>query len=145
MAPSREAQMPQIPDQTATVAQVRARFPTPLGAQHGVCLIEIAVAIKQGAGLLKKDFGTFVTLPDGTKVAQDIICFSDGQHFDVLVDAENQALPAFQDKGFVDSSRFHPVGPAAQTPSPLATDDLRAVLMRMERKLDRLLAMFPGA
>ena len=132
--------MPQIADQTGVVAQVRAGFPTPLGAQHGTCLIQIALAIKQGAGLLKKDAGSFVTLPDGTRVAQDIICFPDGQHFDVLVDAENAALPSFQDKGFIDPTRFHQVGPP-----PIPRPDIEERLESIEGKLDRLLAQFPGA
>jgi hypothetical protein len=134
--------MPQIPDQSAVVAQVRARFPTPLGAQHAACLVAIATAIKQEAGLLKKDVGTFVTLPDGVRVAQDIICFPDGQHFDVLVDAEGAAQPAWQDKGFVDASRYHPVGPP---PPPPPADDVLALLQTIDRKLDRLLAKFPDA
>ena len=132
--------MPQIADQTGVVAQVRAGFPTPLGAQHGACLVQIAMAIKQGAGLLKKDAGTFVTLPDGTRVAQDIICFPDGQHFDVLIDAEGAAQPAFQDKGFIDPTRFHPVAPPPPPPPDIA-DRLESI----ERKLDRLLAKFPDA
>ena len=132
--------MPQIADQAGVVAQVRAGFPTPLGAQHGLCLIQIAAAIKQGAGLLKKDAGSFVTLPDGTRVAQDIICFPDGQHFDVLVDAEGEAKPSWQDKGFIDPTRFHPVGP----PPPPALD-IAERLDNIERKLDQLLAKFPDA
>lgn len=132
--------MPQIADQAGVVAQVRAGFPTPLGDQHGTCLIQIATAIKQGAGLLKKDAGTFVTLPDGTRVAQDIICFSDGQHFDVLVDAEGTARPSWQDKGFVDPTRFHPIAPP-----PPQVPDISERLASIEQKLDRLLAKFPDA
>ena len=80
--------MPDIPNQSATVARVRAKYPTPLGSQHAACLLELAREIGLGAGLLKKDGGTNILLPDGTRVAQDIIVFPNGDGYDCLGSGE---------------------------------------------------------
>lgn len=109
--------MPDIPDQSATVARVRAQYPTPLGRTHADCLIAIATAIGRGAGLLRKDSGTNIQLPDGTRVSQDIICFPDGHHFDCLGDAEGAARPDWQDKGIVEPERYYAVT-SAPGPDP---------------------------
>jgi hypothetical protein len=109
--------VPEIPDQTPIVTAVRARYPTPLGDQHPACLIAIAQAIGHGAGLLRKDAGTHVVLPNGTRVAQDIICFRDGAHYDVLGDAENAAAPGWSFVGSIDPARYVDVS-AAPTPTP---------------------------
>lgn len=87
--------MPELPDQTPVVATVRANYPTPLGETHGACLIAIAQAIGHGAGLLLKDTGTHIVLPNGVKVSQDIICFPDGSIYDCLSDAEGAASPSW--------------------------------------------------
>lgn len=108
----------EIPDQTHVVAAVRATYPTPLGAQHGACLIEIARAIGQGAGLLRKDSGTHIVLPDGTRVSQDIICFPDGDIYDCLGDAEGEARPTWsRANGGPLPSRYYRVS-AEPEPSP---------------------------
>jgi hypothetical protein len=106
-------------DQTAVVTRVRAPYPTPLGAQHAACLVAIAQAIGQDAGLLAKEWDTYVVLPSGVAVAQDIIAFPSGQIFDCLTDAEGAAPPSWSDAGLVDASRY--VAVAAAQP-PVETD-----------------------
>ena len=107
--------MADIPEQIAVVAHVRSAYPTPLGDTHGYFLLELARQIgkglRQSVGLLKKDSGTRIVLPDGTTVAQDIICFPNGRIFDCLRDGENSAIPAWGEaKGSpVDLDRYYPV------------------------------------
>lgn len=110
----------------AIVEAVRVKYPTPLGAQHGAFLIDLARTLGGGAGLLFKDWGAFVELPDGRKVAQDIICYrvlGGATHFDVLVDGEGAAEPTWQDKGPVEPARYVDVGaapvPVPQPPAPV--------------------------
>jgi hypothetical protein len=93
-----------IPDQSGTVAAVRAKYPTPLGDSHAACLLELARAIGQGAGLLRKDTGTNILLPDGTRVAQDIIVFQNGDGYDCLGSGETLATPQWG--GPVEGSPF---------------------------------------
>lgn len=115
------------------VEAVRERYPTPLGERHGAFLIELARTLGGGAGLLAKDWGTFVRLPDGRGVAQDIIVYRDldgATHYDVLADGEGQARPAWQFAGPVDPARYVDVGavpipqpepePPAPVPAPVA-------------------------
>jgi hypothetical protein len=104
------------------VERVRVKYPTPLGERHGAFLIELARTLGGGAGLLAKDWGTFVELPDGRKVAQDIICYRvpDGAvHYDCLKDGEGVAEAVWQDKGPIDPARYVDVG-AAPIPVPPA-------------------------
>lgn len=117
-----------IPNCLSSVTRARAGFLTPLGVQHASCLIAIVQAIKADhpevdPGLLRKDSGTRITMPDGTEVAQDIICFPDGHHFDCLHDGENAASPTWQDKGFVDADRYYRVPGSAPPPPPPPSDD----------------------
>ena len=114
--------MPQIPNQSATVARVRAKYPTPLGDSHAACLLELAREIGQGAGLLRKDSGTNILLPDGTRVAQDIIVFPDGDGFDCLGSGETTADPQWG--GPVEgspfpSSRYYKVSAPQPDPGPV--------------------------
>ena len=114
--------MPQIPDQSATVARVRGKYPTPLGDSHAACLLELARTIGQGAGLLKKDAGTNILLPDGTRVAQDIIVFPNGDGYDCLGSGETAATPQWG--GPVEgspfpSSRYYKVGDPMPDPGPV--------------------------
>jgi hypothetical protein len=89
-----------VANQLATVERVRAKYPTPLGAQHPAFLIELAKAT--GAKLLRKDNGTHVTLPNGVNVSQDILGFGDGAEcYDVLGDGENAATPGWGAKGAI--------------------------------------------
>lgn len=113
--------------QQSVVAAVRGKYPTPLGAQHGAFLIEVACAT--GKGLLRKDWGTFIRLADGTGVAQDILVEPDrsGRHLDILGDGENRAIPNWDlvtDEAtgaplLVDPARFYaPACGAPSTPHP---------------------------
>lgn len=102
------------------VEAVRVKYPTPLGAEHGACLIAIAQALGGGAGLLLKDYGTHVTLPNGVKVSQDIICYPNGRIFDCLADGEGAAVPAWSEahgSPISDLSRYYAVS-AAPPPVP---------------------------
>jgi len=101
------------------VARVREKYPTPLGAEHGKCLLEIASALGNGAGLYKKDYGTFVVLPDGTKVSQDIICYPDGRGYDCLIGGEAEAKPGWGGPYELDKTRYYAVG----APPPPDTGD----------------------
>jgi hypothetical protein len=133
-----------IPDQSAVVARVREKYPTPLGDQHAACLLELARTIGQGAGLLRKDSGTNILLPDGVRVAQDIIVFPNGDGYDCLGSGETLATPQWG--GPVEgspfpSSRYYAVSAAAPEPSPIPgpiPPTSGTQLDRIEAKLDRL-------
>lgn len=107
------------------VERVRVKYPTPLGPTHAACLIEIAQTLGGGAGLLRKDGGTNITLPDGVKVAQDIICYPNGRIFDCLGDGEGAAVPTWAEAegSPVPTARYYavshaPVPPVPQPPAP---------------------------
>lgn len=116
--------------QQSTVAAIRNRYPTPLGARHGAFLLEVACAT--GKGLLRKDGGTNILLADGTRVAQDIVMERDGRHYDILGDGEGAAVPHWElvtEPPTVDPSRYYapPCGapapnPEPRTPNPAAPD-----------------------
>lgn len=109
----------------AIVEAVRVKYPTPLGAEHGAFLIDLARTLGGGAGLLAKDWGTFVRLPDGRGVAQDIVCYRVGEgatHFDVLADGEGVAEPRWHEVGPIDPARYVDVGGAPQ-PEPVPVPD----------------------
>ena len=126
--------------QLSVVEQVRAKYGTPLGASHGAFLIEVACAT--GKGLLRKDWGTFVRLPDGTGVSQDILVEPDrsGRHIDILGDGENRAVPAWSlvvneqthEPLLVDPARFYQptcgVTPPPPPPPPPGPDPRIAAL-----------------
>lgn len=127
------------------VARVRAQYPTPLGLSHAACLIDIATALGNGAGLLRKDGGTHIVLPDGTNVSQDIVMYPDGRIFDVLGDAEGEARPTWQDKGTLDPARYYRVGsstpPPPQPPEPPPSHEL--TLEQRVSRLEAWLRSFP--
>src|SRR5689334_19409574 len=105
------------------VQTVRAKYPTPLGAQHALFLLEVAGAL--GLGLLKKSGGSFIVLPDGTKVSQDCVMERSGVHFDILSDGEGVAEPRF-DKllnpdgtpFLTDPNNYYAVASVPVTPPP---------------------------
>ena len=85
--------------QQSVVEKYRNLYPTPLGAANAVQLLK-DVAIEVKGGILKK--------PDGHNClgyACDIICFADGNHVDVLVDAEGSAFPTWRVIGKIDPTR----------------------------------------
>lgn len=133
-----------VPNQLSTVQAVRANYPTPLGAQHGAFLIEVARAT--GGKLLRKDAGSHVTLPSGQNVSQDILVFSNGQEcFDILSDAEGAAVPSWQDKGVIpgeyidvsDQPTPNPNPDPNPDPQPPDTELVKRV-ESLERRLQRL-------
>lgn len=143
--------MPDIPDQSSTVAAVRAKYPTPLGPTHAACLLEIARTIGQGAGLLRKDSGSNILLPDGTRVAQDIIVFKDGQGFDCLGSGETLATPQWSgpiDGSPFPASRYYKVSAGTpeepgepEDPEPIPAG-VMALLLEMRADLKALRAHF---
>lgn len=105
--------------QQGVVASVRGKYPTPLGTQHGAFLVEVACAT--GKGLLRKDWGTFVRLADGTGVAQDILMERNGVHYDILGDGEGRAIPNWDqvtDPPSVDPARYYAPSCGAAPPPP---------------------------
>lgn len=134
--------MPEIPDQRDVVARVRAQFPTPLGEMHADCLIAIVRTIGQGAGLLRKESGTFIDAGEFGRVAQDIICFPDGRIYDCLGDAEGAATPGWSEANGspVDTERYVPVSDAPDPdPDPPddeePSDDVQRLILAELRKL----------
>jgi hypothetical protein len=108
-------------DQTAAIAAIRAKYPTPLAATHPAFLIEVAKAL--GVLLFKKDGGSHVTLPNGVNVSQDIIVYPDREGFDILGDGEGAAIPSWSPKGqmvgdLVDVSGLTPSNGGGSTPVP---------------------------
>lgn len=131
------------------VAAVRAKYPTPLGGQHGFFLLDVAGHL--GLGLLRKEGGTVVTLPDGTNVSQDTVINRSGDAWDILVDGENTAKPVWNSSQHIDdASRYYAVsGAQSQPPAPPAPpqspallesfmNDVRSSLGRVEAALDEL-------
>ena len=109
--------------QLDTVKSVRARYPTPLGNQHAAFLIDIACTT--GKGLLRKDWGTFVRLPDGTGVSQDILMERNGLHYDILGDGEGAAVPRFDlvtEPPHVDPTRYYAPSCGAPPAPPTIPD-----------------------
>lgn len=137
------------------VKQVRSKYPTPLGAAHGQFLMEVASAT--GKGLVRKDWGTFVRLPDGTGVSQDCVMDITGRHWDILVDGENSAGPAWElvvdsnsgqplvleQKRYYDVPAVAPEPPLVPLPDPepvppAADPASEARLRALEESFDRL-------
>lgn len=98
------------------VANIRNKYPTPLGILHADFLLDVARTL--GLGLLRKDWGTFIRLPDGTGVAQDIVMAPDGRSWDILQDGEGSATPLFNPSDVQDLKRFYPVQPAGPQANP---------------------------
>lgn len=138
----------QQPATKKTVSDIRVKYPTPLGATHGQFLIEVACAT--GKGLLKKDWGTFVRLPNGVGVAQDIMAEPNGIHYDILGDGENSAIPNWDlvvkegtdEPLLVDTNRYYlpnctglPEVPAPPTPDNTELDQLKTRIAALEAEL----------
>lgn len=133
------------------VQSVRAKYPTPLGAQHAAFLLEVAAALN--LGLLKKSGGTFIVLPDGTKVSQDCVMERNGVHYDILFDGENKAEPRFDrvniegtDQPFLtDPNNYYAVA-ASPTPQPTPEPptDLKPIIAELA-SLNRSIAVLNAA
>jgi hypothetical protein len=122
------------------VQQTRAKYPTPLGASHPAFLLDLITALGPAYGLLRKDGGTHIVLPDGTRVSQDVISDRAGIQTDVLADGEGQAVPTWigVDPGHYtpDPSRFYRpaviVDPPQPEPEPPTSSDLEARVAALE-------------
>ena len=135
-----------IPNQLATVQAIRAKYPTPLGDQHGAFLMEVAKAC--GGKLFRKDAGDHTTLPNGVNVSLDILIIETPQGpwwVDILGDAEVNAVPAWdahpdagQPEKFVDVSGIGapsqppPQQPPPSNPPPAPSVDLSVILARLD-------------
>lgn len=97
------------------VASIRAKYPTPLGAEHPTFLLEVARALR--LGLVIKNQGTRITLPDGTTVSQDVVMNAAGTAWDILADGEGAATPVFNAIEPIDPTRYYPVQAQAM-PAP---------------------------
>ena len=134
----KEAPVPAYQDNpTERLKALRAAFPTPLGPTHAEFLIAACKVVGGGAGLLKKESGTFVTLPDGRKVSQDWIVFPDGFGTDFLSDGEGSAVPSWGVLQEYDKSRYVDVaGIKVEEPSKPPTKeevDLGPILGRLTK------------
>ena len=144
------------------VAEVRAKYPTPLAFFHATFLLDVARAL--GKGLVHKPNGTHIQLPDGTFVSQDVVMDRSGAAWDILVDGDGVASPAFNGIAPIDPSRYvavaaqppveppvppvEPPQPPAQcvcdlTPVLEAIAAVRDVLRRVEDDLDTLVERKP--
>ena len=117
------------------VAQVRSRYPTPLGAQHLAFLVDVARTL--GLGLLKKTTGSHIPHPTAGGVSQDVVMRQDGAAWDILIDAEADARPAFNVIGLLDPQRYVAVDGAQPDPDP-PSGDLEARIEALERDLSHL-------
>lgn len=94
----------------------------------------------EGWGVLAKGYGTNCPSPVGPIACDILVHAPSGQHFDVLEDAENLAIPQWGNKGPIDMSRFlAPVdpgqtAPGATVPPPTTTGgaDIGPLLARVE-------------
>jgi hypothetical protein len=126
--------------QIELLKELRGTFPTPLGDKHGEFLLKAASVV--GWGLLRKPSGTNVALPDGTRVASDILMEPSGHIVDFLVDGTGAAEVVWQDKGeVVESSRFYAAqAPAAPPETPaVPSPDLAARVGALEDILKQLI------
>jgi len=103
------------------VEQVRAEYPatnlTP--AQLGEIVNEVARRAGEPWGTLDKPSGTNCPLPvSGRRVACDVVFNREtGRHYDILVASEETAIPAWQDNGPAELSRW--IAPETPAGEPL--------------------------
>ena len=108
-----------------TVAQVRGKYgEKPSLDECGAICNEVAwIHRAEGFGVSRKESGTRAVRHDGTNIAVDVIMKTDGDAWDILVGAGEQAAPAFYPLGKItDPARgfVAPIAPkdAPPTPSP---------------------------
>lgn len=85
-----------------TVERIRSEYPTPMSAEQKAQMLN-RVAFEhraEGWGLLKKSGGSRCPAPQGFDIACDILVYAPtAWHFDVLIDQDGAATPAWIDKG----------------------------------------------
>lgn len=156
VVPPKEPTVPTFPfpagyDPLPRLKAVRATFPTPLGSQHARFLIAACAAVGYGAGLLKKDGGTHITLPNGVNVSQDWMVFQNGSGCDFLSDGEGAAGVGWGDaqanpgtwvdvSGLVD---VPPVDPPIDPPKPPDTtsEAIKAIMAILVAQDERIKAI----
>jgi hypothetical protein len=126
----------------AIVTAVRQRYPTPLGAQHLAFLN--AVGVELGLGLVQKTSGTFIPHPTAGGVSQDVLMSRDGAAWDILIDAEGAATPAWNSVAPIEPSRYvtaegnpaPPIPPDPPVPQPCDLSEVLAKLDTLQRSVD---------
>ena len=84
------------------VTRIREQYPTPLGNRHWAFLNQVARALQ--LGLCAKESGANVN-----GVSLDVVMARTGEAWDILMDAEGEARPAWRSIGSVDVNRYrHP-------------------------------------
>ena len=133
----------QLPDAVfATLQQVRAKYPTPLGDKGAELLNEVAwIHRADGFGLERKDGGNNCGCPGiSVRMGCDILRTQD-LGWDVLSDAEGVAEPQQSESGPADPARFvAPVNPSGQPeppppPPPPPTSALEERVLELEKRL----------
>jgi len=117
----------------AAVAQAKAELQAEGADLSGPCgaftiTRRAAEVIGPPAGLLWKP-------PPGNQCesyAVDIVCYPDGHIWDCLIDGGGANTPAWQDKGFVEASRYRPVTLVPEPPDPPQPPTTDAVLARLD-------------
>lgn len=109
------------------VAKHRAKFPTPLGKANTALLLR-AVAAEVKGGVYIKTSGN-----NCEGISCDIICFSDGRGFDVLVDSEGQAIPAWNPVSNLDKTKCQLI--TTPDPIPIPGDPTQIELLKEIRDL----------
>lgn len=121
--------------QQSVVEKYRRNYPTPLGAENTIKLLR-QIAKEVGGGVLTKTSGN-----NCLGYSCDIICFSDGSHFDVLGDSDNLAIPQWELVGNIDPSRCEVQVEVVDdflppkldtTPEPEYQDEIEAIVQWLE-------------
>lgn len=85
-----------------TLEQLRVEYPTPMSPEQlGEYLNRVAWEHRsEGWGLLEKGGGHRCPAPQGVDISCDILIHEPSiHHFDVLIDSEGAAIPAWRDVG----------------------------------------------
>jgi FG-GAP-like repeat len=112
-----------------TVERIRSEYPTPMSAaQKGEMLNRVAFEHRaQGWGLLAKSGGSRCPSPQGVDISCDILVHAPSAWiFDVLVDQDFAATPAWIDKGPCDSGCPLFVAPIGTAVAPTSSGDVPA-------------------
>ncbi len=114
-------------DPLPALKSVRARFPTPLGAQYGDFLVQCCKAVGFKAGLMHKDGGTFIVLANGAKVSQDWMVFPNRAGLDFLLNGENTADVSWGPARETNPGQYLDVSSLFDAPEQPPTADLKAL------------------
>ena len=124
-----------------TVRQIRSRYGTPLGTRHLAFLMDVAATLT--LGLVQKTSGSFLPHPTAGGVSHDVVMARTGEAWDILIDAENEARPAFNPIAPIDPHRYVAVESQPDPPpppSPPPNDDVLGQLVLLNHTLRKLAA-----